>query len=262
MINSSPKSQRKKLVFVISIIFIVSLFIYFYRSSTPIQIIQGSIQNIFSKPKSTVYSIGKNGKLDSDYQKKLRDLEKRTVDYELLKQDNIALKSQFLASGETSVNLTTARILGFQGSNRNPRELIINVGKKDKIQEGMSVVFQKYFIGKVVTVSQNYSVVITPFNPKFQVLSKLPETNANGILVGQEDFMLLTGVIITDNLKKGGIIVTKGEVNRLGIGVVPDMILGKIDSISKNENAPFQSAQIKPLLDFSKLTNVFVISQM
>jgi cell shape-determining protein MreC len=126
----------------------------------------------------------------------------------------------------------------------------------------MTVIFQKYFIGKVDSVSRNYSVVITPYNSKLRVLAKYPETNANGIVVGQNDFMLFDGVVITDQLKKDGIIVTKGEVDRTGVGVVPDMIIGKIVSISKNETAPFQSAEIAPMVKYSTLSNVFVIAQM
>jgi len=58
------------------------------------------------------------------------------------------------------------------------------------------------------------------------------------------------------------VILTKGEVGSDGIGVVPDLIIGKITSISKNETSPFQSAEVMPVIDFSKLTNVFIIAQM
>lgn len=264
MINSTPKFQKRKLVTTLFILLLLSVVVYFYRNSQPVAFVQGFVQSLFSVPKSTLYAVGKNENVSADslIDRKIREMEKKIVDYQILKQDNEALKNQFNSYGETSLNLTAAKIIGFQGEGRTPNEFIINVGRKNKIENGMSVVVDRHLVGKIIIVSQNYSVAITPFHPDFKVLAKFPETNANGILVGQDDLMLLNGVVITDTLKQDGIIVTKGEVNRLGIGVVPDLILGKIESISKNETAPFQGAQIAPLIDYGKLTNVFVIAQM
>lgn len=263
MINSTPKFQRKKIVVTLVILFFISLVIFLFKTSPPVTFLQGAVQAAFSLPKSALYSMGKNdGRNDSHLAKKIEALEKKMVDYQILKQDNIALKSQFDISGETSRNLIATKIVGFQGDNKTPQELIINVGSKDKVTKGMSVIFQNYFIGKIDLVSSNYSVVVTPFSSKLRVLAKYPETNANGIVIGQNDFMLFDGVVITDTLKKDGLIVTKGEVNRSGVGVVPDLIIGKITSISKNETAPFQSAEISPLVNYSTMSNVFVISQM
>ncbi|MDO8269214.1 MAG: rod shape-determining protein MreC, partial [Candidatus Levybacteria bacterium] len=198
MITSSPKFQRKKILITLVIVFIISVLTFFYRNSPPVRYMQGAVQTIFSYPKSLLYSIGKNeGKDDSILLKKNQELEKKLVAYEILRQDNVALKSQFDVSGETSRNLTAAKIIGFQGDNKTPHEFIINVGEKDKIKKGMTVIFQNYFIGKVDAVSRNFSVVITPFNSKFRVLARFPETNASGILVGRDDLMLFDGVVIT-----------------------------------------------------------------
>lgn len=264
MMNSTPKSQRKKIITTLIVLFILSILVYVYRDSRPVLVVQGAFQSFFNVPKSVIYALGKkeNDKRIADLTQKNRELTQKLVDFELTKKDNDALRSQFATSGAISQNLVAAKIIGFQGERSSPTFFIINAGLKDSIKSGMSVIFQKYLIGKVITVTQDYSVVSTILNQKFQVLAKLPETNANGILIGKNDFMLFDGVVITDSLKKDGVIVTKGEIDKDGVGVVPDMIIGKIVSISKNETAPFQSAQVMPLLDLSKLTDVFVISQM
>lgn len=263
MINSTPKFQRKKIVTTLMILLGVSILVYIYRDTKLVLALQGVVQSVFSAPKSALYAVGKdNGANASSLEKRVQELEKQLVEYHLLKQDNIALKSQFDISGETTTSLIAAKIVGFQGDNKLPHEFIINVGEKDSIKKGMTVIFQNYFIGKVDQVSSNFSVVITPYSPKMRVLAKYPETNANGIVVGQNDLMLFDGVVITDRLENGGIVVTKGEVDRTGVGVVPDMIIGKIQSISKNETAPFQSAEIVPMVEYSNLSNIFVIAQM
>lgn len=262
--NNTLKSQRKKIIITIVLLSFFSLILLIYKKSPPVLFFQGIVQNVFSAPKSFLYALGKKDmdKRVLELTKKNQDLMTKMVDYQLLKQDNQALKSQFVTSGETTQSLVAAKIIGFQGNGKIPSQFIINVGKNDGIEEGMSVIFGRYLVGKIVTVSQNYSVVTTPFNEKFKVLAKLPETNANGIILGRNDLMLFDGVIITDTLKKDGIIVTKGEVDSKGIGVVPDLIIGKIASISKNETSPFQSAEVVPLIEYPKLIDVFVISKM
>lgn len=262
--NNTIKSQRRKILITIIVLSFLSLILFFYKNSPPVLFFEGIVQEIFMAPKSFLYALGKkdNDRKIVELTKKNRELEAKLVDYQLTKQDNEALKSQFVTSGETTQSLVAAKIIGFQGNSKIPSQFIINVGKKDKIQAGMSVIFGKYLVGKVVDIGQNYSVVITPFNEKFKVLAKLPETNANGLILGRSDLLLFDGVIITDTLKKDGIIVTKGEVDSKGIGVVPDLIIGKITSISKNETSPFQSAEVMPVLEYPKLIDVFVISQM
>lgn len=264
MTGSSSKFQRKKIVIGIFVFALLSLTVFVFHNSKPVLFFQGFIQSAFSVPKNVLYSLGKNerdSKIYSLTQKNLK-LEQKMADYALLKSENEALKSQFSISTDTSQNLISAKIIGFQGSSKNPTNLIINAGLKDKVKIGMAVIFERYLIGKIDTVSQDYSVVMTTLNPQFRVLAKLPETNANGIILGRNDFMFLDGVVITDTLKKDGIIVTKGEVDDKGIGVLPDLIIGKISSIFKNETAPFQNAEVIPIIDYSKLTNVFLISQM
>lgn len=264
MINQTPKSQRKKIIYTLIFLIFLSIVIFIFKNSPPIQFTQGVVQDVFMVPKSFFYSIGKNEKKESeaDLKKQIRNLEQKIIGFEIMKSDNNALKSQFATSGETTQSMVAARIIGSQGDSSKPHQFIINVGSNKGIKKSMTVVFEKYLVGKIDEVTKNYSVVATPYNPKFQVLAKLPDTNANGIVIGRSDLMLFDGVIITDLLKNGGVVVTKGEVDKNGVGVVPDIIIGKISSISKRETAPFQSAQLSPLIIYNKLTTVFVISQM
>jgi len=264
MLNQSLKSQRKKILVTLGTLSILSIIILLYKTSRPVLFASGIVQNLFSIPKSILYSLGKkesNEKISS-LTKENYALKQKFAEYQIIRSDNDALKSQFNISTNTSQNLIATKIIGFQGDSRLPSELIINAGIRDGVKKGMTVIFQKYLIGKIESLSQNYSVVITPINPHFKVLAKLPETNANGILIGKSDFMIFDGVVITDTLKKDGIVVTKGEVDQKGIGIFPDIILGKISSISKNETSPFQSAEVVPIIDYSKLIDVFIIAQM
>ncbi len=262
--QTTGTSKNKKLLIITIIFLLVSIGIFLYRDSAAAKWFQGGIQNIFSSPRAILYSL--KGDLRQkeilELQKKNQELSSRVVDYELIKRENEALRSQFQISQNYSQSLMNAKIVGFLGQRNLPTAFVINVGEAQNIQKGMNVISSKYLVGKVEEVSKNYSVVYTIVNDKFQTLAKLPETNANGIVVGHQDFMIFDRVVITDTLIKDGIVVTKGEVGQNGIGILPDIIIGKIKSVSKNESQPFQSAEIMPILDFSRLTNVFVIQSL
>lgn len=260
--NSASKTPfyRKKIsLFLLSLLSISGAF-YFFRESEFVKNIQGQLQRTISHNKSVIYSLGKNeNKKISELETEVAELNQKIVDYELVLRDNEALRSQFENSGEQTFALSNAKILGFTGDNNLPDTLVINVGEKEGIKNGMAVIFKNYLIGEISKVSKNFSVVTTVLNPDFQTLAKVPSTNANGIIFGSRDFMLLDRVVITDKLEDNTNIVTRGEANTEGIGIFPDLIIGKITSISKNESSPFQSAQVSPVIDFSRLTNVFVI---
>lgn len=256
------KSSKQKTIYSLIIFLCLSGLIYFFRNLPPIIFIEGQMQSVFSFPRSYIYGLSKkDDSMDAilKMQKEIISLNRKVTDYELLIRENEALKSQFENSGNISQSLLTAKILGFTGSNKLPETLVINVGQKNGIKKGMAVIFQKNLIGKISVVSQNFSVVDTVLNLNFQALAKLPATNANGILGGKKDFMLFDRIMITDTLQKNADVVTKGEVNDAGIGIFPDLIIGKITSISKKETSPFQSAEVLPIIDLSRLTDVFVI---
>lgn len=264
MFQISPKNNKKKIFITLIVLGFVSTIIFVYKDTQPITFFRGTFQSIFESPRAFLYSLGKAEKDERvvKLQKEIEELQGKLVDYDLVKKDNEALRSQFDKSGETTRSMTVARIVGFLGENQQPNELIINAGRAQGVVNGLTVVAGEYLVGKIDEASDNYSSVITPYNPKFQVLAKLPQTGANGIIIGRGDLVLFDGVVITDELQEGGIVVTKGEVDKNGIGVVPDIMAGKIESISKRETAPFQNAQLKPLVDYAKLTNVFIITKM
>lgn len=250
--------NSKKLFYTLIFFIVIAILVFVLRNSPSVKFAEGGFQKIFSTPKSAIYKIGRDGQSNSQKAQQNEKIQKELVDYNLLKRDNDALRAQFQTPEINPQTLIVGKIIGFLGEKNNPTALVINIGQKQGVKKGMAVVFQNYLVGKIINSSQNYSVVITPLNPAFKTLAKLPQTNANGILVGNSDFMLLTQVVITDNLVKDEDVVTKGEVDTNGIGIGPDIVIGKIKSISKNETSPFQNAQIVPGLDYSRLTEVFV----
>lgn len=233
----------------------------------PISPFEGLIQKTFSKPLTSLYRIkiglpfsGSENAEIAKLKDENRKLQEKMADYEKIKKDNQALRSQFENSDFKSQNLVSAEVVGFAGKYSSPSFLIINKGNADGVKKGAAVISGKNLVGRIEKTSEHFSQIILPTNENFSILGKDASTGAVGVIKGAGDFILLDNVVITDNLQKDDMILTKGELDNSGVGIPSDIIVGKINSINKTENKPFQNAKIESLIDYSKLEIVFVIT--
>lgn len=241
----------------------ISLFLLIFNFLIPLKFIQDCINNIVFFPKKILYQEKTkpsfvNSEIDKIKAENTRLLQEMN-NYEVLKKDNEALKSQFQTSLLKSQNLLPAKIVGFEGFFSNPTTFVVDQGSRGGVKKGMAVILENNLVGKVDQVLPSYSKIILINNTKFSTVALDQQTGAGGVLHGEGDFILLDSVIITDSLKNGDIIATKGELESTGIGVPSDIIVGKISSINKSDSESFQTAKIEPLLNFSKLSTVFVV---
>jgi cell shape-determining protein MreC len=71
--------------------------------------------------------------------------------------------------------------------------------------------------------------------------------------------MIFDNVLQSSDIKISDVILTKGDQDIKGVGIPPDLILGKLISVSKKPSNLFQKGEVVSLLDFSNLSTVFVI---
>lgn len=244
------------------IFFFIALCIFLIRSTPPMYFINSIIQRGADPLLSYLY---KNKALSNDQKSEANTLkeENRKLIQQLaqmntLKKDNEALRSQFNNSPISTQKLLPAHIVGFSGSVDNPTVVVINRGVIDNIQSGMAVIFENNLVGVISTVGQSFSQVRLIGNKDFTTVTKNITRQAEGILQGEEDFMLLSQVAITDQIEKGDIIVTKGSLNEKGVGIPEGLVIGKVTSVNKQENKPIQSAKLDSLISFRNLYDVFV----
>lgn len=250
-----------RLVIVLSFFFL-SLFLFF--SSQFISSPFNFLTQLLSTPRASLYSFahasGKDPEIDrlTSENKKLRE---QISQMHFLKQDNAALRSQFQDTLISSEKLLPARVIGFKGSILSPSAFILDQGEKSNVKKGMAVVLGHELVGKIGKTAPYFSEVNLPRSKNFSTLAVSADNNTPGILVGQEDFMLFGDVVITDTISKNETIITKGDTDDSGIGIPPGLIIGKIKTVNKSETKPFQSAVVESLLDFKKLTTVFVLTK-
>lgn len=186
----------------------------------------------------------------------------KIADYERLKRENAALSDQFQTSYPSSVQLLQAQIIGAPGfipGVSAPDTLILNKGAGDNIKEGSAVVIKNNLIGIIAKVSGNLSKVNTISNPSFSFTAKT-QNAAVGIIKGGES-LTLDNILLSENISKGELVLTKGNVNNDGAGIPPDLVVGKITSLEKNPSDLFQKASVESFIDLTNLTSVFVYMQ-
>ena len=196
--------------------------------------------------------------------KDLRDenlsLLKKIAESEKLKRENAALSDQFQTSYPRSIQLLEAEIIGAPGFIPGvsvPTNFILNKGSKDNIKVGQAVVVKDNLVGVISQISTNLSKV-NAVNNYFSSFTAKTENGAQGIVKGTGAGLTLNNVLLSENIKSSEIVLTYGDINLDGIGIPPNLVVGKITSVEKSASDLFQKAKIESFVDFPKLTSVFI----
>ena len=194
------------------------------------------------------------------------NLVKKLIDQKKLEDQNKALLDQFQTNYPKSVDLIPAEVIGSPGFIPGvsvPEKLILDKGESDGITKGDTVVIKNNLIGSIENVSKNSSIVSLATNNSSSFAVKVGvDKNILGSIKGQgAGELILDNVLLSENLKKDDIVLTKGDVDEKGKGYPQDLIVGKVISVDKSPSALFQKADVISFVDFSKLTTVFIISK-
>ncbi len=216
----------------------------------------------------------------------VRDLQEEVEELrqanEALRVENIRLREQYVAENEQ-----LRELLNFQsesptfdfvgadivergcevfpcgevvGEDTNPylRYLIINAGARVGIAVGMPVVSSgAALVGRVARVTPNLAYVQLIDDPGSQIAALLQGSRVTGVVEGQQDgSLIMTEILPDETVEENEIVITSGMGGLLPRG----LILGQVESVSYQEAALFQEADLRPALDFRRLEVVLVIT--
>lgn len=264
--------NRKSFLYIFLAFFILSLIIFFLFKLPIFKPLNSLTQNIFSPIQSLTYNISNStfGIFSNSTVKKLQDenlnLSKKFVDQKKIEADNKALRDQFAISYPKSTDLIRANVIGspaFIPGISLPENFILNKGEKDGVRIGLAVVYKDNLVGRVTQVSSNLSKVSLITNSDFSITAQTIESEAAGVAKGQGGGdIILDNVLLSQTIKKDDFVITKGDADEKGNGLPKGLIIGKIASINKNPSDLFQIAKVKSLLDFTKLTTVYIVKSL
>lgn len=191
---------------------------------------------------------GKTAEIEK-LKKQEQELAALTVSLKVLTEENQALRHQLEAPLPPSTKFLPAKTIGLS------RYLMIDKGEEDGVSVGMTVVVGNRLVGRIISISQKTAQIVLPRDPDAKIPARTLKTGANGLVVGEFNTkVILDKVLQAESLEVGDLVVTIGDDN-----YGRDLLIGKIEKVEKREVQPFQRAEVRPLLDYQKLADVFVI---
>jgi len=178
----------------------------------------------------------------------------------LLREKAIAserLRNLLQFSKKIPRSMVPAQIIGIDPASWF-RTILIDKGTNQGVNRGMAVVSPEGIVGHVLQASPRYAKVllITDFNSSVDAV--VQRSRAKGLVAGNgENRCRLKYAERTEDINVGDRVVTSGLGGRYPKG----LMIGKISKIEKKSYGLFQHAEIILSVNFSKLEEVFVITE-
>ena len=187
---------------------------------------------------------------------KIRELE---GERNLLKEQAI-ITGQFQeleAYQETTPMMTTAaRIIGRNVSNWY-QAMIIDKGARDGIHAEMGVITEAGVVGRVVRTNPTTAIVLLLSDPNVAITGMIQTSRDQGIIQGTpQGNIQMKYLPPLSPVQLGDEVVTSGLTDDFPRG----LYIGRIQQVTKAATDLFQSGGIAPVVDFSKLEGVLVIT--
>ena len=176
-----------------------------------------------------------------------------------IEQGNQAQSAVSASCQNSGFNLLMAGVIGLDQD-----VLSINKGSADGISEGMPVINQENVLfGKVIKVYKNFSKIMlvsnknSIVNVKIQKGDDCTDPEIDGIVKGNGGLNAFLDLIPIDKeINPEDILVTSA----LDKSFPKDLLVAKIIQKNKNDQKPFQQAQIGLFFDVKTTDNLFVIT--
>ena len=135
--------------------------------------------------------------------------------------------------------------------------IIIDKGIEDGVRYGMPVVTQQGLVGRVDAVIANAARIKLITDSTSVVNVQLQSANVEAQLIGSlTGDVSLNMIPIDETIEPGDVILTSG----LGGNYPPNIFIGQVLSTQRRNNALFQTATVQPIVDFSSINAVLVVT--
>ena len=145
------------------------------------------------------------------------------------------------------------------GKDPNPflKYVFIDRGSDDGLRRGMPVITNQGLVGQVDEVTATAARVRLITDPSSVVNVRIEPHRSEAQLVGSVTGDLTVEMVSQDApLQAGDLVMTSG----LGGTFPSDLLIGQVISVRKQSNELFQSGTVQPVVDFSTLQAVLVIT--
>lgn len=248
--------RKENLVLVIAIV--ISLVLIFSNNKPQIEMIQAWTLDGFGFVLEKISIIRKWNDLSEENQWLRRRNAMLMLEKSQLteaKLENQRLRELLDFKSESHLDLISAKVIGREEEGF-VNSVLLAVGKNDSVETNMAVVTSQGLVGKIFSVGAHRSVCQLLLDRNFRVSAMVQRSRVTGIVKWQTgDEVVLSEVPKRLEVAVGDTVVTSGMSSIFPGGLE----IGRISRISEQRQSMFMNIEVKPIVDFSKLEEVFVI---
>jgi rod shape-determining protein MreC len=133
------------------------------------------------------------------------------------------------------------------------------VGESDSVKLNMPIVSESGLVGKIVATSNWYSIGQILLNRELRVSAKVQRSRVDGIMRWDGGPTLsMQNVVKTMDVKPGDQVITSDYSSIFP----PGLLIGIVSATHENPGSLFESVDVTPSVDFTRLEEVFVITHV
>jgi rod shape-determining protein MreC len=168
--------------------------------------------------------------------------------------ENLRLNQLLEFRQKHDYKMTAARIVG-KTLIQTRNNITLNVGENDSVKVGMPVITDKGLVGKIVAVSNTYSIAQILLNKDLKISAKDQRSRVDGI-IGWEggDRLLMKNVSKSSDAMTGDVVITSEYSNIFPQGIP----IGYMTTVGTVDNL-FKKIEVECFVNFETLEEVFVL---
>lgn len=184
-------------------------------------------------------------------------LQQETVLLPELQRENQLLREQLdLRRARPSYQYASGRIIGYD-PDPLVKSIIINLGTRDGIADGMTVVTAQGLVGRVLRTNPNTAKVLLITDVSSSINGLVQSTRARGVVNGSP-----TGRLVMRYIGQSEVVHTGDRVVTSGLGgnFPPGILIGSVIDVRQRDVEMFQEARLEPAVDVNRLEVVLVVT--
>lgn len=268
------KNKKNKLISVISLILVIVIVICGFLTdwsapqSNIVSSVLSPIESFFAGVSDSFNSFLKGFEDKEELEKEISELKseineknKKLIDYEEIVRQNEFYKNFLdIKDNNQEYKFTPARVIS-KGNNDTYATFTIDKGTVDGIKAYYPVITAEGLVGYVSDVYANQSTVMTVLNPKINVSAIDNKSRDTGNIRGDaklsiDGFTKMEYISSNNTISSGNYIVTSGKG-----GIFPSgIIIGTVTEIRTASSKISCEATIQPIVDFSDISDVMIIT--
>ncbi len=190
-------------------------------------------------------------------QEQLRNHRQQLIKLNEISQENTRLRKLLNFQSPPEHIELPANIIAVDAANWF-RTITIDKGTADNIYEGLPVVTSDGVVGRTVKCSDRISRILLANDAASEIAALIQHNRTRGIVRGQGANLTMDYALRNKDVHIGDTVVTAGTG-----GVFPKGIpIGTISKIVKHDYGLFQTLELLPSVDFSRLEEVLIIKQI